>query len=109
MRLQGRRALVTGAAHGIGLACAQALAREGADVVLTDIDVAGVEAAATALALARNVARNQRSRLSWCPRSGISANSSLKLVSMGGFLGYPLPSPPALRHAVPCLSSGVGS
>lgn len=50
MRLQGRRALVTGAAHGIGLACVQAFAREGADVVLTDIDVPGVEAAARALA-----------------------------------------------------------
>ena len=50
MRLEGRRALVTGAAHGIGLACAQALAREGADVVLTDIDAPAVEAAARALA-----------------------------------------------------------
>lgn len=50
MRLAGRRALVTGGAHGIGLACAQAFAREGADVVLVDIDAPGVEAAAKALA-----------------------------------------------------------
>jgi glucose 1-dehydrogenase len=37
MKLQGKSALVTGAAQGIGLACAAALAREGADVVIADV------------------------------------------------------------------------
>lgn len=50
MKLAGRRALVTGAAQGIGLACAQEMAREGADVALLDRDEAGVLAAAEAIA-----------------------------------------------------------
>ncbi len=36
-RLQGQVAIVTGAARGIGRACAVALAREGADVMILDI------------------------------------------------------------------------
>ena len=51
MKLSGRKALVTGAAHGIGQACALAFARAGADVVLMDIDAEGVEAAAAAIAI----------------------------------------------------------
>jgi 3-oxoacyl-[acyl-carrier protein] reductase len=39
--LSGRRALVTGAARGIGAAIAEALAREGAHVVGLDVDAAG--------------------------------------------------------------------
>lgn len=49
MRLRGKVALVTGAGQGIGLACARALAREGASVVLAERDEAAGKAAAKSL------------------------------------------------------------
>jgi NAD(P)-dependent dehydrogenase (short-subunit alcohol dehydrogenase family) len=47
--LEGRVAIVTGAAMGIGRACAAALAEAGASVLLTDIDVEAGEAARASL------------------------------------------------------------
>jgi 3(or 17)beta-hydroxysteroid dehydrogenase len=48
-RVQGKVAIVTGAASGIGRSCAEHLAREGARVVLVDRDVERGQAAAAAL------------------------------------------------------------
>ncbi len=45
-RLQGRRALITGAARGIGLAFAEAYRAEGAQVALADVDFARAQAEA---------------------------------------------------------------
>jgi 3-hydroxybutyrate dehydrogenase len=53
--LEGRAALVTGAASGIGLAIAQALAAEGVRVTLADLDAERGQAEASKLAGARFV------------------------------------------------------
>lgn len=48
--LSGRTAVVTGAARGIGFACAQALGEAGARVLVTDLDEAAAQASAGQLA-----------------------------------------------------------
>jgi 2-hydroxycyclohexanecarboxyl-CoA dehydrogenase len=50
MRLEGKRALVTGGASGIGAAIAARLAAEGAEVWVGDINVAGAEKVAAEIA-----------------------------------------------------------
>jgi 3-oxoacyl-[acyl-carrier protein] reductase len=49
MKLQDRVAIVTGAGSGIGAASAAAMAREGARIIVADIDEAGAKATAAAI------------------------------------------------------------
>ncbi|MGI8974382.1 MAG: 3-hydroxybutyrate dehydrogenase [Gaiella sp.] len=54
-RLHGRRALVTGAASGIGLAVAEELVGAGARVVIADLPGAALQAAAATLGVERTI------------------------------------------------------
>src|SRR5689334_16478503 len=49
MEVEGRRALVTGAGRGLGLAVAMIFARRGSRVALADLDAASAEQAASGL------------------------------------------------------------
>ena len=55
MRLNGRSAIITGAAQGLGEALAERLAKEGANVLLADINGDGAKAVARRIAQAHDV------------------------------------------------------
>jgi NAD(P)-dependent dehydrogenase (short-subunit alcohol dehydrogenase family) len=65
MRLAGKKAMVTGAARGIGLGCAKMMADHGARVVIADIDMDAARAAARSIDGAIAVELDVTSRDNW--------------------------------------------
>lgn len=65
MRLAGRKALITGAARGIGFGCAKLMAEHGCDVVITDIDVAEASTAASQVSSHPAIELDVTSRPAW--------------------------------------------
>ena len=57
-RVEGKKALITGAAQGLGAASAHLLARHGAKVALADINHAGAEAVAAGKRFAPTAEKN---------------------------------------------------
>jgi len=80
-RVAGKVALVTGAASGIGLACANLLAAEDARVVLADLDVAGCAAALAGIEAAGGTGR--AIRLDVTDESGWQAATADLLAAFG--------------------------
>jgi len=96
--VDGKAALVTGGASGIGRATALALAREGARVLVADRDAAGAEAVAKAIAESRGTARAVRCDVARADeveamvRAALDAFGRLDCaVNAAGILGAPGP------------------
>jgi 3-oxoacyl-[acyl-carrier protein] reductase len=101
-RLQGRRALVTGSASGIGLATATRLARSGARVAMNDLPSAALDRAVAALRAegrAVDAAAGDLSRSATAAAVAQQATASLGgldyLVNNAGAPGTRAPIPPS--------------
>lgn len=65
MRLEGKKALITGAARGIGLGCAKLMAAHGCDVVITDIDIGEASRTASEMSDHPAIELDVTNRLAW--------------------------------------------
>jgi 3(or 17)beta-hydroxysteroid dehydrogenase len=92
MRLQGKVAIVTGAASGIGRATAIAFAREGARVGVTDINLAGAEATAAAIGEAAiALPLDVTSEATWAEATAATVKRFGKLDSLANIAGIGFP------------------
>jgi NAD(P)-dependent dehydrogenase (short-subunit alcohol dehydrogenase family) len=92
MRLQGKVAIVTGAASGIGRATAIAFAREGARVGVTDINLAGAEATAATIGEAALPLRlDVTDEAAWAEATAATARRFGKLDSLANVAGIGFP------------------
>src|SRR3954451_11551892 len=67
MRLQGKNAIVTGGAHGIGRAIAERFAQEGASVLIADVDEPAAQVAAKEISTPGHICRSIRCEVSSLP------------------------------------------
>jgi len=82
--LASRVVLVTGGAHGIGAAIARRLAREGAHVVVTDVDADGAEAVAGDIAQRNGVGRAAATKLDVTDEASVAAAFDFARLTYGG-------------------------
>jgi 3alpha(or 20beta)-hydroxysteroid dehydrogenase len=113
-RLRGKVALVTGGAGGIGAAAARAMAAEGAELLLTDADAAGVEQVAQDLGEhASSRAHDVTSEEDWQAviEWAVKAHGRVDVLvnNAGVFLAAPLAdtTPDAFRRVLDVNTTGV--
>ncbi|MFO1074846.1 MAG: SDR family NAD(P)-dependent oxidoreductase [Geminicoccaceae bacterium] len=78
MRFQGKTAIVTGGARGIGRACVEGFAAEGAAVVIADVEAADGEALAAELAAKGQAARFVRTDVGDARAAGALIDATLE-------------------------------
>jgi NAD(P)-dependent dehydrogenase (short-subunit alcohol dehydrogenase family) len=95
MRLANKVAIVTGGGSGIGRACAELLAREGAAVVVADYDVATAERVAGEInlaegrALAARVDVSDATQVQWMIQAALDAYGGIDiLLNAAGILSF---------------------
>lgn len=83
-RVDGKIAVVTGAAQGFGLEIAQSLAAQGANVILGDINAAGLQAAADGIVAATKAGRSMGLAMNVTDGESLAAAMEIIVRTYGG-------------------------